>query len=130
MRRFRVNPTVRALAIVLAISCLVVIFRLYTTLVVLGALLEIAFLIVIGFVLYRFWRERRSDISFWPPRARIAFYGAFLILIVNVFLYLGSRLTANHRLEINGLTGVAWLLVFPLCGYAIWRIWRDQHSYL
>jgi small-conductance mechanosensitive channel len=128
--RRSVNPTVRAFAIILAIVCLVVIFQLYTSLAVLWMLLQIAFVVVIALFLYRLWRERRSEIGMWPARARLAFYGAILIGLLNIVLYFGSHLTANHRLSVSGLVGVAWLLVFPICGYTIWRAWHDQHTYI
>jgi small-conductance mechanosensitive channel len=123
------HRTLRAFAIILAIACVVVVFQLYTTLAVAGMVLQIAFLIAIAFFLFRLWRERRMEISLWPARARWAFYGAVLVALANFGLYLGAGLFAAHSLKINGLTGVAWLLVFPLCGLAIWRTWRDQHTY-
>jgi small-conductance mechanosensitive channel len=123
------HPTIRAFAIILAIVCLVVIFRLYTSLVVLSAILQIAFFLAIAFFLFRFWRDRRGEISLWPARAQWAFYGAALVVLTNLALYFGARLFAAHDLTINGWTGAAWLLVFPLCAYTIWRTWHDQHTY-
>jgi small-conductance mechanosensitive channel len=123
------HPTLRAFAIILAIVCVVVIFQLYATLMVAAILLQVAFFLAIAFFVFLLWRERRGDIAIWPARAQWAFYGAALIALANLALYFGARLFASHSLEINGLTGVAWLLVFPLCGLAIWRTWRDQHTY-
>ncbi len=123
------HRTLRAFAIILAIVCAVVIFQLYATLVVAATLLQIAFFLAVAFFLYLLWRERRGDISLWPARAQWAFYGAVLVVLVNLGLYFGARLFATHSLKINGLAGVAWLLVFPLCGLAIWRTWRDQRTY-
>jgi small-conductance mechanosensitive channel len=125
----REHPTLRAFAIILAIVCVVVIFQLYATLVVVSALLQIAFFLAIAFALFLFWRERRGDISLWPARAQWALYGGVLVVLANLTLFFGARLFAAHPLKINGLTGVAWLLVFPLCAMAIWRTWRDQHNY-
>jgi small-conductance mechanosensitive channel len=128
-RGHREHPTLRAFAIILAIVCVIVIFQLYATLVVVSALLQIAFFLAIAFALFLFWRERRGDISLWPGRAQWALYGGVLVVLANLTLYFGARLFAAHPLKINGLTGVAWLLVFPLCAMAIWRTWRDQHNY-
>jgi hypothetical protein len=100
--RGREHRTVRAFAIILAIVCLVVIFQLYATLMVAAILLQIAFFLAVAF---------------------------FLVALTNLGLYFGARLFAAHSLTINGLTGVAWLLVFPLCALAIWRSWREQHTY-
>jgi len=123
------HPTIRAFAIILAIVCVVVIFQLYATLVVVAALLQIAFFLAIAFFLFLFWRERRAGIALWPTRAKWAFYGAVFVVIANLGLYFGARLLGARGLSINGWTGAAWLLVFPLCGYTIWRVWRDQHTY-
>jgi small-conductance mechanosensitive channel len=128
-RRGNEHGTLRAFAIILAIVCVVVVFQLYATLVVVAALLQIAFFLAIAFTLYLFWRDRRGEIALWPARAQWAFYGAALLVLMNLGLYFGARLFTDHGLEINGPTGVAWLLVFPLCGLAIWRTWRDQHTY-
>ena len=123
------HRTLRAFAIILAIVCVVVFFQLYATLMVAAILLQIAFFLAVAFFLFLLWRERRGEISLWPARAQWAFYGAALVALTNLGLYFGARLFAAHSLKINGLTGVAWLLVFPLCGLAIWRSWRDQHTY-
>ena len=82
-----------------------------------------------AFVLYLAWRDRRSEIAYWPTRAQWAFYLAILIAIVNLGVYFGSRVFGAHSLRINGLVGVGWLLVFPICGFTIWRVWHEQHTY-
>jgi small-conductance mechanosensitive channel len=123
------HPTLRAFAIIMAIVGVVMVFQLYRTLVIVSALLQIAFFLAIAYVLFLLWRDRRADIAFWPTRAQWAFYLAILIVITNLAVYFGSRLLGAHRLSINGLTGAAWLLVFPICGYTIWRVWREQHTY-
>jgi small-conductance mechanosensitive channel len=123
------HPTLRAFAIILAIVGVVMVFQLYRTLVVVSALLQVAFFLAIAYVLFLLWRDRRADIAFWPTRAQWAFYLAILIVITNLAVYFGARLLGAHRLSINGLAGVGWLLVFPICGYTIWRVWREQHTY-
>jgi|GEM_PF-457507 small-conductance mechanosensitive channel len=129
LRRGDEHRTLRAFAIIIAIVCVVMIFQLYATLVVVSALVQIAFFLAIAFALFLFWRERRGEIALWPARAQWTFYGGSLVILTNLGLYFGARLFAAHPLKINGLTGVAWLLVFPLCGFAVWRTWRDQHTY-
>ncbi len=124
------HPTLRAFAIIFAIVGVVMVFQLYATLFAISALLQIAFLLAITYFLFLLWRDRRADIAFWPARAQWAFYLAILIVIANIGVYFGSRLFGAHRLSINGLAGVGWLLVFPICGYTIWRVWREQHTYL
>jgi small-conductance mechanosensitive channel len=129
LRREDEHRTLRAFAIIIAIVCVVMIFQLYATLVVVSALVQIAFFLAIAFALFLFWRERRGEIALWPARAQWTFYGGSLVILTNLGLYFGARLFAAHPLKINGLTGVAWLLVFPLCGFSVWRTWRDQHTY-
>jgi small-conductance mechanosensitive channel len=129
LRRGDEHRTLRAFAIIIAIVCVVMIFQLYATLVVVSALVQIAFFLAIAFALFLFWRERRGEIALWPARAQWTFYGGSLVILTNLGLYFGARLFAAHPLKINGLTGVAWLLVFPLCGFSVWRTWRDQHTY-
>ena len=29
----------------------------------------------------------------------------------------------------NGWNLIAFLAVFVLCGFAMWRVWRDEHTY-
>jgi hypothetical protein len=29
----------------------------------------------------------------------------------------------------NGWNLIIFLAVFALCGFAMWRVWRDEHSY-
>jgi len=123
------HPTLRAFAIILAIVAVVMVFQLYATLVVVSALLQVAFFLAIAYFVFLLWRDRRSDIALWSARAQWAFYGAILIVVANLGFYFGARLFAAHSFSINGLTGVAWLLVFPICGFTIWRAWHEQHTY-
>ena len=123
------HPTVRAFAIILAIVAIVMVFQLYAPLAVLGALLSIAFAVVMAYALYKALRNRRSDIALWPARAQLAYYGAIFVAIANMAVYYGARLFGLSNWQINGFAGTAWLLVFPICGYTIWRVWREQHTY-
>jgi small-conductance mechanosensitive channel len=118
----RINPMVRGLAIIAAIALVVVVLQLEQTLVALSILLRIAFIIAIAVFIYLMWRERRSEIAAWPKRARICFYGAALLIVVDLAVqwYGGS-----HGLEI-----LAFLAVIVICGLAMWRVWRDQHTYM
>ncbi len=124
MRRFfsRINPTVRGLAILALIALVVVVLQLEQTLVALSILLRIAFLIAIAVFIYLLWRERRSEIAAWPTRARVCFYGAALLIVADLAVqwYGGSQ----------GLEILAFLGVIVICAIAMWRVWRDQHTYL
>jgi hypothetical protein len=122
MRFFRdMNPFVRGLLIVGAIALVVVILQLQATLTALFLIAQIAFFLAIAFFIYLVWRERRSDIEAWPNRARIAFYGAALLAVVAVGAFIVDRPSGRNLL--------AFFLVLIICGFSMFRVWRDQHSY-
>lgn len=124
MRRgFRdLNPTVRGFLIVAAIAVVIVVLQLQTTLSALFLLARIAFFLAIAYFLYLAWRDRRHAISMWPTRSRVVFYGAALLLIVNV--------AARFFVPVgNGWNLIVFLAVFVLGGFAMWRVWRDEHTY-
>jgi hypothetical protein len=115
------NPFVRGLLIVAAIALVVVILQLQATLTALFLIAQIAFFLAIAFFIYLVWRERRSDIDMWPNRAKLAFYGAAVLIVVDVGLFIVDRPSGRNAL--------AFFLVLILCGFAMFRIWRDQRSY-
>ena len=116
------NPTLRAFLIVLAIVAVVFALQLETTLFALFLLARIAFFLAIAFFLYMLWRDRRGDISMWSMRAKVVFYGAALLMVVNV----GARFFVPTR---TGLDLLAFFAVFGLAGFAMWRVWRDEHTF-
>jgi cytochrome c oxidase assembly factor CtaG len=115
------NPTLRGFLIILAIVALIVVLQLESTLVALLLLARIAFVLAIAFFIYLMWRERREEIGMWPRRARIVFYGAAFLAIAD--------LGVNWYGGAHGLQVLAFVAVLFLCGFAMWRTWRDQHSY-
>jgi small-conductance mechanosensitive channel len=123
MRRFfsRLNPTLRGFLILAAIAGVVVVLQLQNTLSALLVLARIAFLLAIAFFIFPMWRERRGEIAEWSLRARVVFYGAALLAVADLGVdwYGGA-----HGLEILAFVGV-----LGLCGFAMWRVWRDQHTY-
>ena len=124
MRRgFRdLNPTLRGFLIIAAIAVVIVVLQLQTTLSALFLLARIAFFLAIAYFLYLAWRDRRHAISMWPTRSRVVFYGAALLLVVNV----ASRFFVPVG---NGWNLIVFLAVFVLGGFAMWRVWRDEHTY-
>jgi small-conductance mechanosensitive channel len=124
MRGFfsRMNPTLRGFLILIAIVLVVVVLQLESTIVALSLILRIVFVLAIAFFVYLAWRERRSEIETWPRRASVAFYAAALLAVVDlgVYWYGGA----------SGLQAVAFVAVLVLCGFAMFRIWRDQHHYV
>jgi len=117
----RMNPTARGFLIILAIVAIIVVLRLETTLVALLLLARIAFILAIAFFIFLMWRERREEIGMWALRARVVFYGAALLAIAD--------LAVNWYGGAHGLQVLAFVAVLVLCGFAMWRTWRDQHTY-
>ena len=105
MRRFvaDMNPTLRGLILIAIVSAAIVALQGESALVQVSALLQILFVIAIAIFVYTTWRQRRHEIELWPLRARVSFYGA---------------------------AALAFFLVLAICGFAMFRIWRDQHTYI
>lgn len=121
MRRFLSNPTVRGLALVAAVALVIVLLSLEESLATAGALLRVAFFLAIAFFLFLLWRERRGDIETWSDRGRRTFYGAIVLAVVDVAALIG--------LSPRGLDAVVFFVVLLACGWAIWRVWRQEHRY-
>jgi len=118
----RINPTVRGFVIILAIVALIVVLQLEATLTVLLIVARVAFILAIAFFIFLMWRERRAEISEWPMRARVVFYGAAALAVVDLAVdwYGGA----------HGAQILAFVAVLVLAGFAMWRTWRDQHTYI
>jgi hypothetical protein len=122
-RGFRdLNPTLRGFLIIALVAAVLVALQLEATVTALLLLARIAFFLAIAYFVFLTWRDRREEIAMWPTRSRAVFYGAALLLVVNVasrfFLPVGG-----------GLNLLVFLAVFVCAGFAMWRVWRDQHSY-
>jgi small-conductance mechanosensitive channel len=124
MSRFfsRINPTLRGLVILAAIAGVVVVLQLEQTLVALATLARIAFLLAIAYFIFLVWRERREGISMWSQRAQWVFYGAAVTAVADVGVYWYGGAVGYQIL--------AFVAVLALCGFAMWRTWRDQHTYV
>jgi hypothetical protein len=116
------NPTLRGFLVIALIAVVIVVLQLETTLTALFLLARIAFFLAIAYFIYLMWRDRRDQISMWSTRSRVVFYGSALLLVVNV----GSRFFVSAG---SGWNLIAFLAVFVLCGFAMWRVWRDEHTY-
>jgi hypothetical protein len=117
----RINPTLRGFMIIVAITAVIVVLRLQATLSALFLLARIAFLLAIAFFLFLMWRERRADIDAWPGRARAVFYGGALLIVADI--------AAISFFDETGLDAVAFVAVLAASGFAMWRTWKDQHTY-
>jgi hypothetical protein len=124
MRRFfaDMNPMLRGFLLIALVALVIVVLQLQLTLVALFLIARIAFLLAIAFFLFLMWRERRSDIESWDTRPRVVFYGAALLIVADVGVY--------ALRGASGLDALAFVLVLALSGFAMWRVWRDQHTYI
>ena len=123
MRRFfaDMNPTLRGFLLIALVAIVIVVLQLQATLVALSLLAQIAFLLAIAFFVYLVWRERRSEISTWSSRARAVFYGGALLVVADI-----AAISFAHH---SGLDSVVFVFVLAAAGFAMWRTWRDQHTY-
>jgi len=118
---FAEHPTLRGFLIIAVIAAVIVALSLQPTLAALYVIAQIAFFLAIAFFIYLLWRDHREEISMWSARSRIVFYGAALLMVVNV--------ASRWFVSISGLNLLVFVAVFVLGGFAMWRVWRDQHSY-
>ncbi|HKP19355.1 MAG TPA: hypothetical protein VJT84_12825 [Gaiellaceae bacterium] len=117
----RINPTLRGFLIIALVSLVIVVLQLQATLDALYLIARIAFLLAIAFFIYLVWRERRGEIGMWPARAQWVFYGAALLIVADI--------GALSFLDETGLDAVIFVAVLGMCGFSMWRVWRDQHTY-
>ena len=118
----RMNPTLRGFLIIAFIAVVIVVLQLQATLAALLIIARIAFILAIAFFIYLVWRERREEISQWPVRAKVVFYGAAGLAVTDLAL--------NWYAGAHGVQILAFVGVLVLSGYAMYRTWRDQHTYV
>ena len=122
-RAFRdLNPTLRGFLIIALVAVVIVVLQLEKTLTALFLLAQIAFFVAIAYFVYLVWRDRREEISMWSARSRFVFYGAALLMVVNVAVRFFTPIG-------NGWNLIVFLAVFVCGGFAMWRVWRDQHTW-
>lgn len=119
----RINPTVRGFAIILLIAVVITVLQLQVTLISLLLLARIAFFLAIAFFLFLLWRDRREEISTWGRRSQLVFYGAVGVALGTIGI---AVLTPYPE---GGLEVLALIFTLVGCGYALWRVWRSEHTY-
>lgn len=115
------RPTLRGFLIIAAIALVVVVLNQYTALLAIAMLLRIAFFLAVAFFIYLMWRDRREEINAWSTRERVVFYGSALLIVAAVGRYFWRGLPGYELLGFIGVVAGA--------GYAMFRIWRGQHTY-
>jgi hypothetical protein len=124
MRRFfrDMNPFLRGMLIVALVAIVIVVLQLYQTLFALQLLARIAFFLAIAFFIYLMWRERRGDIAAWSRRSQTVFYGAALLIVADLGAY--------FLVGASGPDALAFLLVLGLAGFSMFRVWRDERTFV
>jgi hypothetical protein len=122
----RTNATLRGFLIIVAVAAAITATGRAGALGVglVFLVLRIVFIVVIAIALFALWRRNREDISTWPLKSRAVFYGAALLALVDVaaaFLW-----PAWPR---GGLEALVFFFVLAACGFTMWRVWQDQHTY-
>jgi len=117
----RMNSTLRGFLILVLIAVVIVVLQLESTLIALNLIAKVAFLLAIAFFVFLVWRERREEISVWPRRASLGFYGAAAVLVADIAAYVYGGA--------HGLQVLAFVFVLAASAFAMFRIWRDQHHY-
>jgi hypothetical protein len=115
------NPALRGLLVIALISGVITAASAEKALFALFVLLRVAFLLAMVWFAFTLWRNHRAEINVWPLRPRLVLYGAALLLVADLLVYFFRH--------VAGPDALAFFLVLGGCGYALWRVWRDQHTY-
>jgi Mn2+/Fe2+ NRAMP family transporter len=115
----KIPPLVRGLVLVAVVAVLVIVLSLEPVLATVQGLLSIAFFLAVAFFLFLVWRERRGDLEAWTARRRRLFYGAIVLVVLDIGMLIG--------LGPSGPDLLAFFLVLGACAYVLVRVWREEH---
>ncbi len=121
----RINPTVRGFLIIVAVAALLTAAGQTGDLGlgIVFLILRIAFVVVLAIFLFGLWRRNRETISMWSARSRAVFYGAVGLALVDVIA------AATPFWPRGARQALVFFLVLAACIFAMWRVWRDEHTY-
>jgi hypothetical protein len=118
-----VSPSLRAFAILVAIAAIITALQIGVGLRIVLYFLQVLFLLAIAYVLFMLWMRRREEISMWSLRSRVVFYGGAALAIVTI------GLAFTPWFPNTGLETIVFLAGIVAGGFAMWRVWRDEHTY-
>jgi hypothetical protein len=118
-----VNPTLRGFGIIVAIAAAITLLQLQVGLEVILLFLNILFLLAIAYILFLVWRSRREEISMWKRSSQVVFYAAAALAIVNIVLWFATDWPET------GFQTLIFFFVLFAAGFAMWRVWREEHTY-
>jgi uncharacterized RDD family membrane protein YckC len=118
-----VSPSLRAFGILVLIAAVITALQLGTGLRVILAFLQILFLLAIAYVVFMLWRRRREEIAMWSLRSRLVFYGGAALAMADV------GLAFSPWFPNTGLETIVFLAALAGGLFAMWRVWRDEHTY-
>lgn len=118
-----VNPTLRGFVILIVIAAAITAFQLRVGLEIILLFLQALFLLAILYVLFLLWRNRRGEIAQWSRRSQVVFYGGAALALGDIGLAFTSWFPEG------GLESLVFLLALAAGVFAMWRVWRDEHTY-
>ncbi|HEU4449210.1 MAG TPA: hypothetical protein VFR63_04395 [Gaiellaceae bacterium] len=118
-----VSPSLRGFAILVLIAAVVTALQIGAGLEIILLFLQILFLLAIAYVLFTLWRRRREEIGMWSRRSRLVFYGGAALVLADV------GLAFSPWFPDSGLDTIVFLAALVGGAFAMWRVWRDEHTY-
>jgi hypothetical protein len=118
-----VSPSLRAFAILVVIAAIITALQIGVGLRIVLYFLQVLFLLAIVYVLFMLWRRRREEIAMWSLRSRFVFYGGAALAMAAVGLALSPWFPNT------GLETIVFLAALVGGVFAMWRVWRDEHTY-
>ena len=118
-----VSPSLRGFAILVLIAAVVTALQIGAGLEIILLFLQVIFLLAIAYVLFMLWRRRREEIAMWSLRSRLVFYGGAALAVTAV------GLAFSPWFPNTGLETIVFLAALAGGLFAMWRVWRDEHTY-